>query len=230
MQTILLPAKSKVVKVPLETGGTNIGYIMGAGDKMPESLANVGYNVEMLDHSAIADTDLSSYDAIVIGIRAYNTLKSLKLYNNHLYDYAEKGGTLVVQYNTSRRLNFDDLAPYPIKLSRKRVTDEYAPITVVNKNHKVINHPNKISSGDFENWVQERGLYFAEEWDDTYETIISCHDKGEEPLEGSLLVAPHGDGYFVYTSISWFRQLPAGVTGAYRLFSNILALSDPDGE
>ncbi len=230
LQTILLPAKSKVVKVPLETGGTNIGYIMGAGDKMPESLANVGYNVELLDHAAIADTDLSSYDAIVIGIRAYNTLKSLKLYNNHLYDYAEKGGTLVVQYNTSRRLNFDDLAPYPIKLSRKRVTDEYAPITVVNKNHKVINHPNKISSGDFENWVQERGLYFAEEWDDTYETIISCHDKGEEPLEGSLLIAPHGDGYFVYTSISWFRQLPAGVTGAYRLFSNILALSDPDGE
>ncbi len=230
LQTILLPAKSKVVKVPLETGGTNIGYIMGAGDKMPESLSNVGYDVELLDHESIANTDLSSYDAIVIGIRAYNTLKSLKLYNNHLYEYAEKGGTLVVQYNTSRRLNFDDLAPYPIKLSRKRVTDEYAPITVVNENHKVVNYPNKISSEDFDDWVQERGLYFAEEWDDAYETIISCHDKGEEPLEGSLLVAPHGDGYFVYTSISWFRQLPAGVTGAYRLFSNILALSNSDGE
>lgn len=230
LQTILLPAKSKVVKVPLKTGGKNIGYIMGAGDKMPESLENVGYKIHLVAPEDIPNAQLANYDAIVIGIRAYNKIKSLKLYNDYLYSYAEAGGTVINQYNTSRRLNFDDLAPYPIKLSRKRVTDEYAEIRIVNPTHKVMNQPNKITQKDFDDWVQERGLYFAEEWDDNYETIISCNDKGEDPLEGSLLIAPHGKGYFVYTSISWFRQLPAGVSGAYRFFANILALSSEDGE
>ena len=228
LQTILLPAKSRVVKVPMGTGGKNIGYVMGAGDKMPESLRNVGYTVSLLELEDVASQDLSSYDAIVIGIRAYNTLKTLKLYNKYLFQYAEKGGTLVTQYNTSRRINFDDIAPYPIKLSRKRVTDEFAEMRIVNADHLVLNTPNKITKDDFDGWVQERGLYFAEEWDDAYASIVSCNDKGEDPLEGSLLVAPHGEGHFVYTSISWFRQLPAGVPGAYRLFSNILALSSDD--
>ncbi len=228
LQTVLLPAKSRIVKVPLETGGKNIGYIMGAGDKMPEGLTNVGYKVDLIKTSEIQAAALGGYDAIIIGIRAYNKLKDLKLFNDILYKYAEDGGTLVVQYNTSRRLNFDDIAPYPIKLSRKRVTDEYAEMRVVNPDHKVMNSPNKITQADFDNWVQERGLYFAEEWDEKYETIISCNDKGEDPLEGSLLIAPHGEGYFVYTSISWFRQLPAGVPGAYRFFANILALTSTD--
>ena len=225
LQTILLPAKSRVVKIPMSTGGKNIGYVMGAGDKMPESLRNVGYNVTLLELDDVASQELGKYDAIVIGIRAYNTLKTLKLYNKYLFKYAEDGGTLVTQYNTSRRINFDDIAPYPIKLSRKRVTDEFAEMRIVNADHAVLNTPNKITKDDFDGWVQERGLYFAEEWDDAFSSIVSCNDKGEDPLEGSLLVAPHGEGHFVYTSISWFRQLPAGVPGAYRLFSNILALS-----
>lgn len=226
LQTILSPAKAKLVKVPMKTGGKNIAYLMGAGDKVPESLTNVGYSVSTLEINDIRSTDLSKYDAIVIGIRAYNTLDDLRLYNSLLFDYAKQGGTLITQYNTSRRLNFDYLAPYPIKLSRKRVTDEYAEIRILKDKHPVLNYPNKINSSDFDNWVQERGLYFPEEWDTQYEAILSCNDNGEAPLDGSLLVAPHGEGYFVYTSLSWFRQLPAGVPGAFRLFANILALSD----
>jgi hypothetical protein len=199
---------------------------MGAGDKVPESLQNVGYNVTMLELEDIQSSDLSSYDAIIIGVRAYNTIPELSIYNKQLFDYAYNGGTLVTQYNTSRRLNFDMLAPYPIKLSRSRVTDEYAEVRILNPSHRVLNYPNKISEKDFDSWVQERGLYFPEEWDSQYEAILSCNDKGESPLDGSLLIAPYGKGHFVYTSLSWFRQLPAGVPGAFRLFANILALSD----
>ena len=224
-QTILSPAESKIVKVPLGIGGRNIAYLMGAGDKLPESLRNVGYNVTDISLDDVQKTDLNRYDAIVIGVRAYNTLSELKLYNNILFDYAYKGGTLITQYNTSRRLNYEVLAPYPLKLSRKRVTDEYAEMRVLKPAHKVLNYPNKINTKDFDSWVQERGLYFPEEWDAQYEAVISCNDKNEDPLDGSLLIAKHGEGYFVYTSLSWFRQLPAGVPGAYRLFANLLALS-----
>ena len=230
LQTILLPAEAKLVKVPLKMGGQSIGYVMGAGDKMPESLSSVGYQVTIIEYQDLSTIDLSSFDAIAIGIRAYNKIKNLKLYNEYLFNYAEQGGTLITQYNTSRRLDFDDLAPYPIKLSRKRVTDEYAEVRILKPDHKVMNFPNKIGSADFDNWVQERGLYFPEEWDPQYEAILSCNDKGEDPLDGSLLIAPHGEGYFVYSSISWFRELPAGVPGAYRLFANILALSSDDGK
>ena len=225
LQTILSPAETKAVKVPLNRGGTNIGYVMGAGDKVPENLKDVGYNVTELVPDELPNLNLQKYDAIVIGIRAYNAIESLKLYNQVLFTYAEEGGTLITQYNTSRRLNFDDLAPYPLKLSRKRVTDEFAEMRILKPNHPVMNTPNKITSEDFEGWVQERGLYFSQEWDDQYEAILSCNDEGEEPLDGSLLIAKHGKGYFVYTSLSWFRELPAGVPGAYRLFANLLALT-----
>jgi hypothetical protein len=187
----------------------------------------VGYKITLLEPSQLNNTELNNFDAIVIGIRAYNALTDLWLYNDLLFDYVSQGGTLISQYNTSRRLNFDHLAPYPIKLSRKRVTDEFAEMRIINPDHKVLNYPNKIENQDFDGWVQERGLYFAQEWDDKYETIWSCNDKNEEPLDGSLLVAKHGEGHFVYTSISWFRQLPAGVPGAYRIFANLLALSSP---
>ncbi|NNE25683.1 MAG: LmbE family protein, partial [Saprospiraceae bacterium] len=228
LQTILLPASSKIVKVPLKKGGTQIAYIMGAGDKMPESLQSVGYQVDLIETKQLNAIDLSKYNALVIGIRAYNTLDDLWLYNQNLYDYVQKGGTMVVQYNTSRRLNYEKLSPLPLKLSRKRVTDEFAEMRILAKDHVVINQPNKISKQDFDGWVQERGLYFPDEWDSAFTPILSSNDKGEDPLDGSLLVAPYGEGYFVYTSISWFRQLPAGVPGAYRLFANILALSSPN--
>jgi len=226
LQTVLKPAQSVIVKVPIKKGGKNIAYVMGAGDKIPENLRNVGYNVSLLEATNLPNLDLDKYNAIVIGIRAYNTLKELKIYNQHLFDYAERGGTVITQYNTSRRLNFDDLAPYPIKLFRGRVTDENAEMRIIAPDHRVLNYPNKITSEDFEGWVQERGLYFAEEWAPEYTAIFSANDKGEEPLNGSMLVAEHGEGYFVYTSLSWFRELPAGVPGAYRIFANMLALSD----
>ncbi len=229
-QTILSTAKSKIVKVPLQISGNKIAYLMGAGDRVPESLSNIGYEVQLIETSDLQQLDLSQFDAIVIGIRAYNTLPELKLYKELLFGYAEEGGTLITQYNTSRRLNFDDLAPYTIKLSRKRVADENAEIRILSPNHKVLNYPNKISEKDFSNWVQERGLYFPEEWDERYVPILSSNDKGEESLDGSLLIAEYGEGYFVYTSLSWFRQLPAGVPGAFRLFSNILALSQKDND
>ena len=224
LQTVLSPASSKIVKVPLKKAGNNIGYVMGAGDKMPESLRNVGYNVTLIEPAALPNTELQSYDALVIGIRAYNKIKDLKLYNQFLFDYADAGGTLITQYNTSRRLNYKDLSPYEIKLSRKRVTDEFAEIRMLAPQHPALNQPNKITSADFDGWVQERGLYFAEEWGDEFTPLISCNDKGEDPLDGSILVAKHGEGHIVYTSISWFRQLPAGVPGAYRLFANLLSL------
>ena len=226
LQTVLKPAQSVIVKVPIKKGGKSIGYVMGAGDKIPENLRNVGYNVTLLEATNLPNLDLDKYNAIVIGIRAYNTLKELKIYNQHLFDYAERGGTVITQYNTSRRLNFDDLAPYPIKLFRGRVTDENAEMRILAPDHRVLNYPNKITSEDFNGWVQERGLYFAEEWAPEYTAIFSANDKGEDPLNGSMLVAEHGEGYFVYTSLSWFRELPAGVPGAYRIFANMLALSD----
>ena len=225
LQSILSLAEAKLVKVPLIIEGPNIAYLMGAGDKVPESLTNVGYNVSMITIDDLKSQDLKHYDAIVVGVRAYNTLDELKLYNHRLFEYAENGGTVITQYNTSRRLNFDVLAPYPIKLSRSRVTDEYAEMRILRPNHRVFNYPNKITDADFDNWVQERGLYFAEEWSDEYKTVLSCNDPGESALDGSLLIAEHGKGYFVYTSLSWFRQLPAGVPGAFRIFANLLALS-----
>jgi len=224
LQTIMSTAKAKLVKVPLLIEGNHIAYLMGAGDKVPESLANVGYDVDMITVDDLKSEDLSVYDAVVIGIRAYNTLDELELYNHRLFDYAYKGGTVITQYNTSRRLDFDVLAPYPIKLSRNRVTDENAEMRILNPTHKVFHFPNQITEKDFDNWVQERGLYFAEEWDEAFIPVLSSNDPGEEPLEGSLLIANHGEGYFVYTSLSWFRQLPAGVPGAFRLFANLLAL------
>lgn len=225
LQTVLTPAQAKVVKVPLNKAGEHIGYVMGAGDKMPESLQNVGYSVELIEVGDLNNIDLTQYDAIVIGIRAYNKIKNLKLYNDFLFGYAEKGGTLITQYNTSRRLNFKDLSPYTINLSRKRVTDEFAEMRILQPEHKAFNFPNKITSSDFDGWVQERGLYFADEWGEEFTPLLSSNDVGEEPLDGSLLVAEHGEGHIIYTSISWFRQLPAGVPGAFRLFANLLALS-----
>ena len=139
-------------------------------------------------------------------------------------DYVKNGGTIIVQYNTSRRLVTEELAPYPLKLSRDRVTVEGAEMRVLKPDHEVLNFPNKITSNDFENWVQERGLYFPNEWDEKFEAILSSNDPGEDPKDGGLLIAPYGDGYYIYSGYSWFRQLPAGVPGAYRLFTNMISI------
>ena len=225
-QSVLRPETARIAKLDIKTAGNKVAYIMGAGDKVPECLRYVGYQVDEIEIANAEAEKLASYDAVVLGIRALNTIENIDLYRDNLMSYVENGGTMITQYNTSRRLKSKDFAPYPMSLGRFRVCQEDAEMRIVNQEHPVLNYPNKIDANDFENWIQERGLYFASEWDEKYETIISSNDKGEDPSEGGMLIAKYGDGYFVYSSFSWFRQLPAGVPGAYRIFANMLALSN----
>ncbi|WP_025739407.1 PIG-L family deacetylase [Aquimarina pacifica] len=224
-QTVVLPAETKIVRLDIKKKGQNIGYIKGAGDIVPESLRQIGYQVSIIDPESISTESLKSFDAIVMGIRAYNTVEELKFKQQYLLDYVKNGGNLVVQYNTNRRLKIsENLGPYPLKLSRDRVTDENATITFLSPEHAVLSSPNKITAQDFEGWVQERGLYFPNEWSEEYTPILAANDKGESEKKGALLVAQHGKGYYVYTGLSFFREFPAGVSGAYRLFANLLSL------
>ncbi|MGB1004671.1 MAG: PIG-L family deacetylase [Salibacteraceae bacterium] len=223
-QTILLPSEAKIVKLNIEKRGQLIGYIKGSGDVTVESLKHIGYQVETLNVDDITPENIKKYDAIVVGIRAYNVLNDITFKQETLFNYVKNGGNMIVQYNTSHRLKTDHIAPYPLKLSRDRVTDEFAKVTFINPNHDVLNVPNKITQNDFNGWVQERGLYFPNEWDDEFTPILSMHDKGESKKEGSLLIAQYGSGYYVYTGLSFFREFPAGVSGAYRLFANLVSL------
>ncbi|WP_456440280.1 PIG-L family deacetylase [Psychroserpens sp.] len=223
-QTVLLPSESKIVRLDIQKRGENIGYIEGAGDVVPESLRQIGYNVSIIKPEDITSENLNRFDAIVIGIRAYNTVEELKFKQQILFDYVAQGGNMVVQYNTSHRVKVDNIAPYDLKLSRDRVTDEYADVTLLATNHEILNYPNKITSKDFEGWTQERGLYFPNEWGNEFTPILSMNDKGESAKSGSLLVAKHGKGHYIYTGLSFFREFPAGVSGAYRLFANMLSL------
>lgn len=223
-QTVLLPNNSKVVRLDIKKKGENIAYIAGAGDVVPESLQQIGYNVTTIDPEAITTETLNKFDAVVIGIRAYNTVDALKFKQPLLFDYVKNGGNMIVQYNTNSRLKVDNLAPYELKLSRDRVTDENAEVTFLNPNNSLLNYPNKITEKDFEGWTQERGLYFPDEWADVFTPILSMHDKGETPKNGSLLVAKYGKGYYIYTGLSFFREFPEGVSGAYRLFANMLSI------
>lgn len=225
-QSILLPSEAKVVRLNIERLGENIGYIMGAGDDVPTSLEQIGYNVITVDPADIQKGSLTKFDAVVVGIRAYNVVNELKFKQRYLLDYVKEGGNLIVQYNTAGRWNkqFENIAPYPLKLSRDRVTDENSKVSIVAKKHALVNFPNPIEEKDFEGWVQERGLYFPNEWNSEFTPILSMNDKGESAKKGSLLVAPYGKGNYIYTGLSFFRELPAGVSGAYKLFANMLSL------
>ncbi|MDO1500373.1 PIG-L family deacetylase [Winogradskyella maritima] len=222
-QTVLLPAESKVVRLDIQTGNHKIAYIEGAGDVVPESLRQIGYNVTVLQPEQITPENLVQFDAVVLGIRAYNTVEELKFKNKYLLEFVENGGNMVVQYNTRHRVLVPDFAPYELKLSRDRVTDENAPIEILDSNHPILNYPNKITEKDFEGWVQERGLYFPDEWSDEYTPLLASNDKGETKKEGALVVAKYGKGNYIYTGLSFFREFPAGVSGAYRLFANLVS-------
>jgi LmbE family N-acetylglucosaminyl deacetylase len=224
-QTLFPAAEVRAVRLDVKTGGKNIAYLMGAGDEVPAALRQIGYSVTMLEEEDLKGEPvlLEKFDAIVLGVRAFNTRNSLRFYNQTLFKYAENGGVVVVQYTVSRPLVTEQLGPYPFELSRDRVTVEEAPVTFREPGHQVFNRPNQITPKDFEGWVQERGLYFAQKWDAKYLALLSSTDPGEKPQDGGLLVAPHGQGKFVYTGYAFFRQLPAGVPGAYRLFANLLA-------
>lgn len=225
-QTLILPSETKLVKINIEKKGDLIGYIQGAGDVVPEALVQIGYRVEEVDPQYISAETLAKYDAVVLGIRAYNTIDELTYKQPELLKYVENGGNLIVQYNTSRGINTDQLAPYHLSVSRDRVTDENSEVRFINNDHPVLNNPNTITKEDFKGWVQERGLYFPDEWAPEFTAVLSMNDEGETPKNGSLLVAPYGKGYYVYTGLSFFREFPAGVPGAFRLFANLLSLSN----
>lgn len=223
-QTVLLPSETKIVRLDLHKEGENIGYIVGAGDVVPESLEQIGYQVTLLKPEDINPKTLDEFDAIVVGIRAYNTLETIKFKQQLLFEFVNNGGNMIVQYNTSHQLKVDELAPYKLELSRDRVTDETAEVKFLAPKHPVLNTPNKITQDDFKGWTQERGLYFPDTWAKEFTPIFSMHDKGESAKKGSLLVAKYGKGHYIYTGLSFFREFPAGVPGAYRLFANMLSL------
>src|SRR6476619_7022853 len=224
VQTLMPPAQAKLVRADIRKKGERIGYIPGAGDDVPESLRQIGYSVKVLSESEITARNLAQFSAVVLGIRAYNTQDRISNWLPELFDYVKEGGVAIAQYNTLADLKTNQLGPYPLEISRDRVTDENAPVRVLAPNNPLMNLPNKITPKDFDGWVQERGLYFPNKWDPAWTPILSCNDPKEKPLDGGLLVAKSGKGFFVYTSYSWFRQLPAGVPGAYRLFANMLSL------
>jgi hypothetical protein len=223
-QSVLLSSEAKIAKIAIQKKGQNIGYINGAGDAIPESLKQIGYSVTTIDPSNISAENLQRFDAIVVGIRAYNTVPELAFAQTDLNKYVENGGTMIVQYNTSRGLVTENLAPYSLILSRDRVTDEFSEVKILEPENQLLNSPNKITKKDFEGWVQERGLYFPDKWAKEFTPILGMHDKGEAQTKGSLLVAKYGKGYYIYTGLSFFRELPAGVPGAYRLFANMLSI------
>jgi LmbE family N-acetylglucosaminyl deacetylase len=217
-------ARAKALSLDLATRGQRVGYLTGAGDDVPAALEQMGYAVASLTGADLTAERLRTLDAVVIGVRAFNVRTDLADKLAALFAYVEAGGTVVAQYNTLDRLREGWLAPFQLRLSRDRVTDEHAPVTLLAPRHPVLTTPNRITAADFDDWVQERGLYFPDRWDERFTAILACGDPGEAPLNGGLLVARHGNGYFVYSSLAWFRQLPEGVPGAYRLFANLVSL------
>ena len=225
-QFILQDAEVKLVTLDLKKSGLEIGYIAGAGDDVPACLKQIGYKITLLTDELLLSENLSKYSAIVTGVRAYNTNERLQIHYTKLMSYVNAGGNLIVQYNTNNRIGpvKANIGPFPFTISRDRVTDEKAEVKFTNENHVVLNFPNKITTKDFDNWIQERGIYFASEIDKQYETIFSISDPGEKANDGSLIISKYGKGNFVYTGLAFFRELPAGVPGAYRLFANLLSL------
>jgi hypothetical protein len=216
-------AEAKLVMLDLKTAGKNIGYIAGAGDLVPDVLKEIGFSVTLLSENEIMNTDLSKYDAIIAGVRAYNVNERLKFEQAKLMKYVENGGVYLVQYNVNRPLVLNQVGPYPFTISRDRVTEEDAVIDILQPESRALNYPNKITSKDFEGWIQERGIYFTNSEDQRYEKPLGMKDAGEKASDGALLIANYGKGKFVYTGLVFFRELPAGVPGAFRLFVNLIS-------
>lgn len=221
--TLFPPSQTKLVNIDLITkGNKKIGYITGAGDQVPDDLKQIGYDVHLLTENDIMNTDLSGYDAIVTGVRAYNVDDRLVVEQPRLLEYVKSGGNLLVQYNNNNGIKVNP-GPYPFRPVNQRVTDEFAKVTFLLPENPVLTYPNKINQSDFDGWIQERGLYFVSNIDPKYQAPLQMNDPGEEPNNGSLIVTDYGKGRFIYTSLAFFRQLPAGVPGAYRLFVNLLS-------
>lgn len=221
VQVVLRPATVALVPLSIKLPAGRIAYVRGSGDSIPADLAHVGFAVDELDDDALLTGDLSRYAAVVLGIRAYNTRPAVHTAHPRLIGYVERGGTMIVQYNT---LDMEGpIGPFPLELGRDRITDENAAVTFLDPRQPLLHHPNEITAADFTGWIQERGIYFAAKWDARYTPVLRFADPGEGPLDGGLLIARHGKGRYIYTGLVFFRELPAGVPGAYRLFANLLA-------
>jgi len=216
-------SEANLIRLDIKTGGKNVAYIPGAGDVVPDALKQIGYTVSTITAPQIPYTDLSKFDAIITGVRLYNIEPEMKHVNEKLLKYVENGGTLLVQYNVNQPLVIPNIGPYPFTVSRDRVTEEDAKVTILNPSNRIFNYPNKITDTDFQNWIQERGIYFLTNIDSKYQPLLSMKDTGEQEQKGSLIIADYGKGRFVYTGLAFFRQLPAGVPGAYRLFVNLIS-------
>jgi hypothetical protein len=231
LQTLLPEAKARLERFDLKHNGHRIGYVMGAGDDIPQALRRLGYEVELLTDEALAREELARFDAIVLGIRAYNTRPALLTLKERLHAYVAAGGTEVVLYTVNTgfpginaAMVTEAIGPYPFKVGRKRITDETVPVRFLQPGHPLFHRPNELTAKDFEGWIQERSLYHAEGWDAHYTPLLGMADPGEAEDQGALVVASHGKGHYVYTGLAFFRQLPDGVPGATRLFANLLAL------
>jgi hypothetical protein len=224
LQTVLKTAQTRLINLDINILPGRIGYIMGSGDDIPEALMQLGYQVDLLSDADLNKKDLSIYDAIICGIRAFNTREQLGRQQRRLIQYVEDGGTWIVQHNTRFGTQVEQIGPYPFTASgRDRIAEEDAPIQILIPDHPVFHYPNEITERDFEGWVQERGLYFAENWQGKLYPLLAGNDKNEPSKLGGLLYAHYGKGIFIFTAYSWFRQLPAGVPGAYRLFVNLIS-------
>lgn len=229
-QTVQTATRARAVRDDVRITAKRIGYVMGAGDEVPAALRQLGCEVTLLGAADLAGGDLARFDAIIAGVRAWNVREDLRANYARLREYVENGGTVVTQYNvlegffgSGDQSIFKNIGPFPVKYGRDRVTVEEAPVEMLSASHPLLTTPNRIGARDFDGWVQERGLYFPAEWDAHYEPLLSMHDPGEAPLKGAVLAARHGKGLYILTSLSFFRQLPAGVPGAYRLFANLVS-------
>lgn len=225
-QPYLKRARANVLSFNKIEGDFRIAYLAGSGDEIPAVLRELGYRVDLFSDVEIQNIIFENYNCIIAGIRFLNTNSSIKKIEAQLFQFAETGGTLIYQYNTLQTLKTDRFGAYDLKIGRERVAEENASVTITNPEHPLLNFPNKISESDFDGYVQERGLYFPSEWNEKYETILSMNDKNEKPLSGAILFANYGSGKFIYTSLSFFRQLPVLNTGAIKIFQNMIHAND----
>jgi hypothetical protein len=222
-QIVLKSAEAKAIKLDIKINNEKIAYIMGAGDEVPTSLIQMGYEVSILNPIQISKKNLEGFDVVITGIRAYNVINELAFKQDILLDFVESGKTMIVQYNTLDDLVAKNIAPYSLKISRDRVTNENASITFLDPKNSLLNYPNKIIAKDFTGWTQEQGLYYPSEWDSKFTPIIASNDEGESPKKGAILTAKYGKGIYIYTGLSFFRELPEGVAGAFRLMANLIS-------
>jgi hypothetical protein len=223
VQAVFPPAEKKLVRADIKITTKNVGYIMGVGDEMADAIRQLGASVSLLTAADLEQGDFSPFDAIVTGVRAYSVRSGLRTNQHRLLDYVYNGGTLIVQYNGIYGPPLPRLGPYPITISHNRVSVADAPVTLPNPEHPLLHKPNEITPRDFETWVQERGLYFASDWDPRYQPVLESRDPNEPRQTGGMLYTRYGKGVYIFSAYSWFRQLPAGIPGACRIFANMLS-------